>query len=193
MAQASSHPEFSRPLQVNGNVPPEQGFRIEASAEERAALAKRFALVAVDALTAEGSLETLDGGQRAILRAHFTAKVTQACVVTLAPVTAEIDEAFTLEYDANADPAALDGPDDVEDLEDLDIADLEAFLAQPDPPDPLVDGAVDVGEAVAEHLALALDPYPRAPGADFAGSIEAESAKESPFKALERLVKKTRS
>ena len=188
MAQASSHParpEFSRPLQVNGNVPPEQGFRIEASAEERAALAKRFALVAVDALAAEGSLETLEGGQRAILRAHFTAKVTQSCVVTLAPVAAEIDEAFTLEYDANADPAALEEPEFPEDM--------EVFLAEPDPPDLLVDGAVDVGEAVAEHLALALDPYPRAPGASFAGPEVAQSGEESPFKVLERLVKKTRS
>lgn len=188
MVQASSrplHPEFSRALQVNGNVPPQQDFRIEATAEERAALAKRFALIALDALTAEGSLETLEGGQRAVLRAHLTAKVTQACVVTLAPVAAEIDEAFTLEYDANADPAALEEPDFPEDM--------DVFLEEPDPPDPLVDGVVDVGEAVAEHLALALDPYPRAPGAAYAGSTTPDSAQESPFKALERLVKKTRS
>jgi uncharacterized metal-binding protein YceD (DUF177 family) len=191
MAQASSHParpEFSRVLQVNGNVPPQQDFRIEATASERAVLAKRFALLAVDALTAEGSLETMDGGQRAILRAHLTAKVTQACVVTLEPVAAEIDETFTLEYDADADPAALEEPEIPEDMDDMAL-----FLEEPDPPDPLVDGVVDVGEAVAEHLALALDPYPRAPGVTFTGSTAADSGEESPFKALERLVKKTRS
>jgi uncharacterized metal-binding protein YceD (DUF177 family) len=188
MAQQPSQPvrpEFSRVLLVDRNVPPEQPFHIEANAEERAALARRFALVALDALKAEGSLETLDNGRRAVLRAHLTAKVTQSCVASLAPVAAEIDEEFTLEYDADADPAALDEPEIPEDM--------EAFLEEPDPPDPLVDGAVDVGEAVAEHLALALDPYPRAPGVVFESSTAPDSLEESPFKALAGLVKKDRS
>jgi uncharacterized metal-binding protein YceD (DUF177 family) len=191
MAQQPSQPvrpEFSRVLLVDRNVPPKQPFHIEANAEERAALARRFALVALDALKAEGSLETLDNGRRAVLRAHLTAKVTQSCVVSLAPVAAEIDEEFTLEYDADADPAALDAPEIPEDMEDM-----EAFLEEPDPPDPLVDGAVDVGEAVAEHLALALDPYPRAPGVVFESSTAPDSLEESPFKALAGLVKKDRS
>jgi uncharacterized metal-binding protein YceD (DUF177 family) len=175
-------------LLVDRNVPPEQPFHIEANAEERAALARRFALVALDALKAEGSLETLDNGRRAVLRAHLTARLTQSCIVSLEPVTAEIDEEFTLEYDADADPAALDEPEIPEDMEDM-----EAFLAEPDPPDPLVDGAVDVGDAVAEQLALALDPYPRAPGIVFEGSTASDSLAESPFKALAGLVKKDRS
>jgi uncharacterized metal-binding protein YceD (DUF177 family) len=188
MAQSPTdqiRPEFSRVLLVDRNVPPQQDFRIEANAAERAALAKRFGLVALDALQAEGSLETLDKGQRAILRAHLQAKVVQSCIVTLEPVAAEIDEEFTLEYDADADPAALDEPEVPEDL--------EVFLEEPDPPDPLIDGRVDVGEAVAEHLALALDPYPRAPGVNFEGSTAADLLEESPFKALAGLVKKTRS
>jgi uncharacterized metal-binding protein YceD (DUF177 family) len=188
MAQSPSYPvrpEFSRVLLVDRNVPPQQDFRIEANPQERAALTKRFALVALDALSAEGTLETLDNGRRAVLRVHLTAKVTQSCIVTLEPVAAEIDEEFTLEYDADADPAALDEPEVPEDI--------EAFLAEPDPPDPLVDGAVDVGEAVAEHLALALDPYPRAPGVAFEGSTAPDLLEESPFKALSGLIKKTKS
>lgn len=178
-------PEFSRVLPADRQAPPRQRFNIEADAGERAALAKRFGLLALDVLKAEGSLETLDHGRRAFLQAHLTARVTQSCVVTLEPVTSDIDESFTLEFDADADPMALVAPEIPEDIED--------FLAQPDPPDPLVDGVVDIGESVAEHLALALPAYPRAPGVDFADSAPAEvldSPEESPFKALAGLIKK---
>jgi uncharacterized metal-binding protein YceD (DUF177 family) len=189
MAESSAHPvrpEFSRVLLVDRNAPPQQPFTIEANAAERAALAKRFGLIALDSLRAEGTLETLDNGRRAMLAAHFTAKVTQPCVVTLEPVAADIDEQFTLEYDADADPADLAAPQEMPE-------DLEAFLEEPDPPDPLIDGAIDVGEAVAEHLGLALDPYPRAPGAVFEGSTAPDSGEESPFNVLAGLVKKDRS
>lgn len=175
-------PEFSRPLPVDRHSPPRRDFTIEASAAERAALAKRFGLVALDALKATGSLDTLDHGRRALLQAHLTAQVTQSCVVTLEPVRTAIDERFTLEFDADADPLAqaiVEIPEDIEE-----------FLAQPDPPDPLVDGMVDVGEAVAEHLALALPAYPRAPGVDFSEPVALEIPEESPFKALAGLIKK---
>jgi hypothetical protein len=33
---------------------------------------------------------------------------------------------------------------------------------------PIEGGSIDLGEAVAETMALALDPYPRAPGAEAA-------------------------
>ena len=169
-------------MPVDKQSPLRRVFTIEASAEERAALAKRFGLVALGALRAEGSLDTLDNGRRALLQAHLTAQVTQSCVVTLEPVVAEIDESFTLEYDADADPlaqAVVEIPED-----------FEEFLAQPDPPDPLVDGLVDVGEAVAEHLALALPAYPRAPGVDFSEPVVLEISEESPFKGLAGLIKK---
>ena len=52
---------------------------------------------------------------------------------------------------------------------------------------------IDVGEAVAEQLALALDPYPRAPGASFAEGGESEQPEDSPFKVLAGLVKKDKS
>lgn len=191
MSQSSSphspRPEFSRPLPVNQNAPPQQSFAIDATDAERAALAKRFGVASLDALRADGTVESFDDGRRARLTAHFSADVTQSCVVTLQPVKARLEETFVLNYDADADPAALAEPEIPEDL--------ELFLEQPDPPDPLVGGMVDVGEAVAEHVALALDPYPRAPGVAFeppAGQ-NPPSIQDSPFKALERLVKKGRS
>jgi uncharacterized metal-binding protein YceD (DUF177 family) len=188
MPQTSSQPnrpEFSRPLPVDRNAPPQHSFSIEATEAERKALAKRFGLVSLEALQAQGTLESFDDGRRARLTARFTAQVTQSCVVTLEPVSATLDETFTLDYDADADPAALSEPEIPENL--------ELFLEEPDPPDPLVGGLVDVGEAVAEHVALALEPYPRAPGVAFEVPSAESTAEDSPFKALAGLVKKGRS
>jgi len=54
-----------------------------------------------------------------------------------------------------------------------------------DPPDPLIGGAVDLGSVVSEHLTLALDPYPRKPGAQFVEPA-AEDGVVSPFAQLRR-------
>ncbi len=58
------------------------------------------------------------------------------------------------------------------------IVDLEAE----EPPDELTGDALDIGAYVVEHLALALDPFARKPGAVFAPP--AASARPSPFAGL---------
>ncbi len=174
---ARVHPEFSRPMAVERNAVVPRAFAIQAHATERAALARRFGLLSLDELRAEGTLEMLDGGRGAVLTARFAARLAQACVVTLEPVPATIEDGFVLEYAVPSGVAA--------EAQEIDI-DVEAA----DPPEPLIDGTVDVGEAVAEHLALALDPYPRAPGAHFEVSGPAGEDEDSPFKALSGLVKK---
>lgn len=184
-------PEFSRKLPVHRGVEPVQAFKIEATAPERAALAKRFDLIALDSFTAEGTLATLNGGRRALLRGRIAAQVVQRCVVTLEPVADDIDEAFSLDYADDATAAAIE-------------KELELDPDADDPPDPLENEAVDVGEAAAEHLALALNPYPRVPDAQLPGEFAGEAAqdlpspaesassapKNSPFMALAKLVRK---
>lgn len=165
---------------VDRQVPPLQSFAIEADATERAALAKRLGLLSLESLNASGTLETITGGKGGMLRGRFRAHVTQACIVTLEPVPAAIEDGFSLDY-AVAEQAAIVAPKEVD-------IDLEVG----DPPEPLVNGRVDVGEVVAEHLALALDPYPRAPGVEFEPKIVADTGEDSPFKVLSRLVKKDR-
>jgi len=180
-------PEFPRKLPVHRGVEPVQAFKIEATAAERTALAKRFGLIALDSFIAEGTLTTLNGGRRALLRGHIAAKVVQRCVVTLEPVADVIGEAFALDYADDATAAVIE-------------KELELDPEAADPPDPLVDETVDVGEAAAEHLALSLNPYPRLPGARLPGEpaeelpspAESETSvpKNSPFMALTRLVRK---
>jgi uncharacterized metal-binding protein YceD (DUF177 family) len=172
--------ELSRRIALASVSDSGEHFRIDATESERQALARRFELVELRSLRAEGVLTVTGHGRRARLEGRLQAEVVQSCVVTLEPVPAEIDESFVRLYSADAGdaPAAVD---------------LEAD----DPPDPIVGGGIDVGEAVAEELGLALDPYPRAPGAvlespDGAGEAAegAETRRESPFAALRGLVKK---
>ena len=164
-------PEFSRPLAAEsvGTQPVER--RIEAGPAERAALAGRFGLLALDRLEAQLSLRR-DKGDVIRLEGHFLADVVQSCVVSLAPVPAHLEADFETSYSASAVMAAE---------EDLDPLGEDA-------PEPIPAGEIDLGEAVAQQLAVTLDPYPRAPGATLESTGEAEP--RSPFAALAALKKK---
>jgi uncharacterized metal-binding protein YceD (DUF177 family) len=170
-------PEFSRPLPVDQVGGHELVREIEATAAERAALAERLDLIALDSLTARLRLRRLAGG---LIRVDgsFDAEVVQACVVTLAPVASRCAEAFTMLFGEGAEPEA--------------VHEIEVDGEAEDEPEPVIDGRIDLGEAVVQQLAVSLDPYPRAPGAKvpaaFAGEAEAggDSA-ENPFAALTKL------
>ena len=101
------------------------------------------------------------------------ATVTQACVVTLEEFDNQVEEPISLRFAPTEEIA--DDPDGLVDIEG------------DDPPDPLVNGAVDLADIVGEFLALAVDPYPRKPGAVFQLPAEPPAGADSPFAALEKL------
>ena len=140
-------PEFSRrvALETIGDAP--QPIAIEASASERTALAARFDLISLDALAATAVLVAAPRGAEA--RGTLHARVAQACVVTGEPVVAVVDAPFALRF-VEALPA---GEAEIE-LSDSDCDTL-----------PLDDGQFDLGEAIAQTLCLALDPFPRSAAA----------------------------
>ncbi len=169
-------PEFSRPIareRLCGQVIVEE---ISATSHERAALARRFGLLGFDLLRATAKIEPVDGadGKRGAgllrLGGHLSAEVSQACVITLEPVASRVESAFTLLYSLEPGPA----PAPVGVAAEV-VVDPEAE----DPPEPLGPGGLDLGEAVAQQLALALNPYPRAPGAALSGAPEAPAAAET--------------
>ena len=151
------------------------GARLDlvADEEECKAIAQRLGLESLSSLEAHAILSRKDEIIRA--QGRLAASLEQSCVVTSVPVAAHIDDPFDLVFM----PEPKDtGPDD------------EIELGESDCDVVFYDGAViDLGTAVADTLALSLDPYPRSAGADAAlkevGVLtEAES---SPFAALEKL------
>lgn len=162
-------PEFSRPWRLDQIGAGDSQTRIEATAEERAALATRFELLALDRLEAEYAIRRDPIG--IVATGRLWADATQACVATGALVPAAIDQPFTLRFVPEPGDAA---PEELE----LDADDCDTVF--------YTGGAIDLGEAAAETLALALDPFPRAVGAEEAlrdaGVISEEQA--GPFGAL---------
>lgn len=172
-------PEFSRPVLVDQVSTRGMDMDVEANPAERAALARRFGLQSVDALSARLRLKAMAGGTLFRVWGTLSARVVQTCVVTLEPVPATVEEEFELTYGG-------EGADD-------EAGEIELSFDDADPPEPIVAGAIDVGEAVAEHLALALDPFPRKADAAFDEPAEPpadEPAKPNPFAVLERFRQK---
>ncbi|HTW26221.1 MAG TPA: DUF177 domain-containing protein [Acetobacteraceae bacterium] len=151
-------PEFSVRQQAD-SVPPAGLDRVvEAGPEARAALAARFGLPAILSLSGRFRLTPLPGG---VVRAGLAlrARVRQVCVLTLEEFEAAIAEDAVLRFVPEERQRGDIDPEEAED----EI--------------PYAGGSFDLGEAVAEQLALALDPYPRAPGASLP---EAESPASPP-------------
>ncbi len=125
---------------------------IVASEGERAALAKRFGFLGLPAFSARVTVDRRVGGQ-VVVEGRMRGKIVQACVLTLDPVTQDLDDTFRIVFKKDM-------------ADDRDLESGETVLsAQADAPEPLQGNLLDVGEIVAEQLSLAADPYPRRPGA----------------------------
>lgn len=170
-------PEFSRPIPIDQIGGRETVREIEATPAERAALAERLDLVALDGLTATLRLRRLPGGMIRV-SGRFAAEVVQSCVVTLVPVPAHCAAAFSMRFG------------EIATLETL--REIEVAAEGEDEPEPVEGGQIDLGEAVVQQLAVTLDPYPRAPGATLPeapsdADEEAGAEEVNPFAALAKL------
>jgi uncharacterized metal-binding protein YceD (DUF177 family) len=141
-----------------------------ADASDRAALARRLGILALDRFDVAARLRRRDDGSIAVA-GTLRAQVVQACVVTLDPIESAIEETFEMRYvpglnqEARREVEVEPGDDDIE---------------------PFDGTSVDLGATAAEYLALAIDPYPRKLGAEFAEEGRAE-ANTGPFAELAKL------
>jgi hypothetical protein len=175
-------PEFSRLVLRDSFGNEGVALDIEADDAERAQLALRFGLLTLDFLKA--SVEIKPIGRKGVVRVEgrLEASLSQASVVSLKPVPEEIKASFSRLYAPEEEVEKLAG--------EIDLAADES-----DPPDPFEGGGIDIGEAAAEELALALEPYPRTPeekDKEFQHiEGDGEASVVTPFKVLERLKKKS--
>lgn len=181
--------EFSRRLVIEARPGDAIPVDVRADAAERRALAERFGLLAVHSLRGHGRVERGSEPGELVLRGWLEADVVQACVISLEPVPARLRQPVERRYrpiEAGGAEWQHPEPHGVEVLAD-DEEEVE----------PLIGGAIDLGEAFAEELGLALDPYPRAAGAALdAGplpphvSVGSEHGASTPFAALRQLQEK---
>jgi uncharacterized metal-binding protein YceD (DUF177 family) len=151
------------------------GERLDLVADdpERRSIAARLGLTALERLDAHAQLSRVGEVVRA--KGRLMASLQQTCVVTGDPVPAHVDEPFEVMF---VRPPEVSAPE--EEIE-LGASDCDVVFYD--------GGSIDLGEAIADSLALSLDPYPRSAGAEAAlreaGVITEEQA--SPFAILAQL------
>lgn len=158
-------PELHRPVAIDRVGPTGLDVRVQANADECGALARRMNLPAVQSLLCDFHL-AWDATGTLLAHGHLMAVVVQTCVVSLDDFAVTVDEDFVVRCVAAG-----------EESEDLDPEALDEISHDA--------GVLDLGEAAAEQLALALDPYPHAPGATLPEIVDEPVA--LPFAALNAL------
>ena len=166
-----SGPELSRPIDLRQVI--DRPVAIEANEEERKALARRFGLVRIDRLEAEVALAA--EGEAVNAKGRLRAALVQSCAVSGEDLAVAIDEPLALRFVPETEVTE-------EEIE-LEESELDEI--------PYAGTSFDLGEAVAQSLALAIDPYAVGPNAEQArkdaGLLDEGAA--GPFAALAALKK----
>ncbi|MFN7102923.1 MAG: YceD family protein [Pseudorhizobium sp.] len=153
--------------------------KIEAAPDELERLAETWKVLAVRSLKSEIQIARWkkDG---VLIKGRVQAEIEQACVVTLEPVPAKIDETFEQIFLPEGSKLAR-----------VMLSDTAEMVLDPDGPDlpeVFVGDTIDAGEVIAEAVALAIEPYPRKKGIEFEEHIEGDAsgpaARPSPFAVL---------
>jgi hypothetical protein len=150
---------------------------IEASAATREAIAELGGLREV--LSASASLDvTPKSGGRVHVEGRIRARIGQTCVVTLDPIESEIDEPIDLIFAP---------PEQIPEMAALVDEAAESDVEIPDPPEPIINGVIDLGRLATDALFLGVDPYPRKPDAVFEVPVVPPDPEDHPFAALKAL------
>jgi Large ribosomal RNA subunit accumulation protein YceD len=158
---------------------PDTGLHREIEADQVA----RHAMAAIadlrEILSASASFDlTLEKAGRVHVAGRVRARIGQICVVSLDPIENDVDEAIDLIF-----APAEQIPQLAAQIEEAAESDAEI----PDPPEPILDGVIDLGRLATDALFLGIDPYPRKPGAVFEPMIEPPDPEDHPFAALKAL------
>jgi uncharacterized metal-binding protein YceD (DUF177 family) len=149
----------------------------EANRAEREAMAEVAGLRNILSASASFDLMLKRRG-RVHVTGRVRARIGQTCVVTLDPIENDIDEDIDLMFAP---------PEQISQLSDLVEEAAESDAEIPDPPEPIINGMIDLGRLATDALFLAVDPYPRKPGAVFEPHVEAADPEDHPFAALKAL------
>lgn len=178
----NAKPEFSRPFALRELGRETARVSLSAKPDERAALAQRFGLLALDELSGDLSLSWREGGE-ILVAGQLHARATQSCIITLEPVPQELRESFRVVFAERPMAAPEHEAWDEEAGEEQELV------------EPLEGEEIDLGELLAQQLSVALPEYPRKAGAQLARSRwgsdpEGEKAlkeRQSPFSVLKAL------
>lgn len=147
--------------------------KIIANEDQRQALAKRFDLPSIELITANYRLKANE--HKITFTGDILSELHQACAISGQPFPVHIAEKFNINFVEKTDVPPSEEEVELA-SEDCDIIEYEATQ-------------IDLGEAIAQTLYLALDPYPRGPDADAIAEKKGLKSEEEagPFGALAAL------
>lgn len=168
---------------------PEGGLHldIEADAAQRDAMAKAARLRGIANATASFDIRR-GAGESYQVTGHVRATVGQECVVTLEPIENIVEEDVDVTFEP---PREAEAP--VRSRKAATPPNDEDADEQPDPPEPIENGQIDLGRLAQDFLFLGIDPYPRKPGASFDVPETPPDPEDHPFAALKALKRKPES
>ena len=171
--------DFIRLCQRAAVVDSDRHIDVETSPEERASIAKRLDLEAVDDFRASVSLRSV--GEDILVDGHLNAELKRQCVVSLQPMVEVIDESFALRLTPTLpEPGTEEDESLMEEDRDIDL---------------LKDSDIDIGELLVQQAALAMAAHPKLQGAtlnDGPGTRSQDvDKKASPFASLQDLIDRT--
>jgi uncharacterized metal-binding protein YceD (DUF177 family) len=158
---------------------PERGLHRDIEADQGTREAMAEAADVRELLSARASFDlTPQSGGRVHVTGRVQARIGQTCVVTLDPIENDIDEEVDLIF---APPEQIAHVGETADDEG------EVAVEMEDQPEPIENGIIDLGRLATDVLYLAIDPYPRKPGAVFEPQVTAADPADHPFAALKGL------
>jgi uncharacterized metal-binding protein YceD (DUF177 family) len=158
---------------------PDTGLHRDIDADPVARQAMAAVAGLREILSANASLDvTPKGGGRFHVAGQVRARIGQTCVITLDPIENDIEEDVDLIFAP---------PEQIPEMADLVDDTAESAAEIPDPPEPIVNGVIDLGRVATDALFLAIDPYPRKPDAVFEPPVVSADPEDHPFAALKAL------
>lgn len=167
---------------------------ISPDEETRTRLAKRLNIVSLDDLKANITLENEQGGSVVHVTGKIRADVTQNCVVSMEPIKNHVEDEFEAWFAAGGNAVSLAKARQKKMIEKGNRE--MPMIEEREDPEEMIDGEIDLGELVTQHLSLAIDPYPHAEGVEYEiGDDKANAASavsfKNPFAALKDWKAKT--
>lgn len=167
-------------LRLDSMLPEGRDISLAVPQEDRERLAEQLGISAVEKLVVSLHADRFSGGMR--VAGHISARIVQPSVVSLEPVTQDIEDTIDRVFLPGGEKPFADkaGAEVFVDLEGEDI------------PDHFEGPEADLSDLIVETLALAIDPYPRLEGESLGElrNAEVNAEPESPFAKLKALKNK---
>ena len=150
-------------------------------------LLPRLGLLSLESVEADLVFARGDSSAVIHVTGRIRAELSQSCVVTLEPIKAQVDAPFEAWF-ADAQAAVLFAKARHDRKLSKGSGEMP-MLDESEDPEPVIEGKIDAGELVVQHLLLSIDPYPHKEGThyeigdDTVKTVVSEPGK-NPFAAL---------